>query len=100
MYTLDNIKPVDLATNSFGQNYNCTMIQMVSAFSSLINGGNYYKPHVVTKITDTDKQGEFSCTGGIEVSGVRIKCWRYYRPHGSESLRKALMNSCNPVFIA
>lgn len=52
MYTLDNIKPVDLATNSFGQNYNCTMIQMVSAFSSLINGGNYYKPHVVIKITD------------------------------------------------
>lgn len=52
MYTLDNIKLVDLATNSFGQNYNCTMIQMVSAFSSLINGGNYYKPHVVTKITD------------------------------------------------
>jgi len=52
MYTLDNIKPVDLATNSFGQNYNCTMIQMVSAFSSLINCGNYYKPHVVTKITD------------------------------------------------
>lgn len=51
------------------------------------------------KITDTDKSGEFCCTGGIEVAGVRIKCWRYYRPHGSESLREALMNSCNPVFI-
>ena len=50
-------------------------------------------------ITDTDNEGEFSCTGGIEVAGVRIKCWRYYRPHGSESLRQALMNSCNPVFI-
>lgn len=50
-------------------------------------------------ITDTDNSGEFCCTGGIEVSGVRIKCWRYYRPHGSESLRQALMNSCNPVFI-
>ena len=50
-------------------------------------------------ITDTDNQGEFACTGGIEVGGVRIKCWRYYRPHGSESLREALMNSCNPVFI-
>ena len=50
-------------------------------------------------ITDTDKKGEFCCTGGIEVAGVRIKCWRYYRPHGSESLREALMNSCNPVFI-
>lgn len=50
-------------------------------------------------ITDTDNEGEFSCTGGIEVAGVRIKCWRYYRPHGAESLRQALMNSCNPVFI-
>ena len=50
-------------------------------------------------ITETDKEGEFCCTGGIEIAGVRIKCWRYYRPHGSESLRQALMNSCNPVFI-
>ena len=50
-------------------------------------------------VTDIDKEGEFSCTGGIEVAGVRIKCWRYYRPHGPESLRQALMNSCNPVFI-
>lgn len=50
-------------------------------------------------VTDIDKQGQFCCTGGIEVSGVRIKCWRYYRPHGAESLRLALMNSCNPVFI-
>ena len=50
-------------------------------------------------VTDIDKQGEFNCSGGIEVAGTRIKCWRYYRPHGSESLRQALMNSCNPVFI-
>ena len=50
-------------------------------------------------VTDIDKEGQFTCTGGIEVSGVRIKCWRYYRPHGSESLRQGLMNSCNPVFI-
>lgn len=52
MYTLDNIKTVDLATNSFGQNYNCTMVQMASAFSSLVNGGKYYQPHVVRKVTD------------------------------------------------
>jgi stage V sporulation protein D (sporulation-specific penicillin-binding protein) len=50
-------------------------------------------------ITQTDKAGEFCCTGSIEIAGVRIKCWRYYRPHGSESLRQALMNSCNPIFI-
>ncbi len=51
------------------------------------------------KITDTDNANEFNCSGSIEVAGVRIKCWRYYRPHGPESLRQALMNSCNPVFI-
>lgn len=50
-------------------------------------------------ITTTDKSGEFCCTGSINIAGTRIKCWRYYRPHGSESLRQALMNSCNPVFI-
>ncbi len=50
-------------------------------------------------ITTTDKEGEFNCSGAIEIGGVRIKCWRYYRPHGAESLRLALMNSCNPVFI-
>ena len=50
-------------------------------------------------IAETDKQGAYCCTGGIEIAGVRIKCWRYYRPHGPESLRQALMNSCNPVFI-
>lgn len=50
-------------------------------------------------VTDIDKEGQFACTGSIEVAGVKIKCWRYYRPHGSESLRLALMNSCNPVFI-
>ena len=51
-------------------------------------------------ITDTDNEGEFNCSGSIEIAGVRIKCWRYYRPHGSQSLRQALMNSCNPVFIS
>ena len=50
-------------------------------------------------VSGPDNAGEFCCSGGIEIAGVRIKCWRYYRPHGSESLREALMNSCNPVFI-
>ncbi len=50
-------------------------------------------------LTTPDKEGEFSCTGSIDVAGVKMKCWRYYRPHGSESLRQGLMNSCNPVFI-
>ena len=65
-----------------------SVFKLVTASASLEEG-----------ITDTDKAGEFCCTGGITVGGARIKCWRYYRPHGSESLRQGLMNSCNPVFI-
>ena len=44
----------DLATNSFGQNYNVTMIQMAAAFSACINGGYYYQPHVVKRILDSN----------------------------------------------
>jgi len=51
------------------------------------------------KIADSDIAGAYNCSGGIEIAGTRIKCWRYYRPHGSQSLRQGLMNSCNPVFI-
>lgn len=50
IYTEETMKPVDLAINSFGQTYNCTMIQMAAAYSSVINGGSYYEPHVVKQI--------------------------------------------------
>lgn len=54
LYTAENMTPVDLATNSFGQSFNVTMTQMASAFCSLINGGYYYEPHVVKQIQDED----------------------------------------------
>lgn len=50
VYDKDSMRSTELATCSFGQGYNCTMIQMMSAFCSLINGGYYYEPHVVKKI--------------------------------------------------
>lgn len=50
IYKEENMGPTDLATNSFGQNFNVTMVQMAAAFSSLINGGTYYQPHVVKQI--------------------------------------------------
>ena len=56
VYDADSMGTVDLATNSFGQNFNVNMIQQVSAFASLINGGNYYQPHVVKQILSSDGQ--------------------------------------------
>jgi stage V sporulation protein D (sporulation-specific penicillin-binding protein) len=52
VYQPENMGPVELATNSFGQGFNVTMTQMVAGFSSIINGGNYYEPHVVRQIQD------------------------------------------------
>ncbi len=54
VYTKDTIGPVELATNSFGQGFNATMIQTITSFCSLINGGYYYEPHVVDRITTAD----------------------------------------------
>lgn len=54
VFNRDNIGPTELATSSFGQGYNMTMIQVASAFSSVINGGYYYKPHVVKKVLDSN----------------------------------------------
>ena len=50
IYTADNMGPVEMWTSSFGQGYNATMVQVVSAFCSIVNGGYYYKPHVVSEI--------------------------------------------------
>jgi stage V sporulation protein D (sporulation-specific penicillin-binding protein) len=45
---------INLATNSFGQNFNTTMIQLGTGFCSLVNGGYLYQPYLVTKITDSN----------------------------------------------
>lgn len=52
LYTVDNMDETSLATNAFGQNFNVTMTQMLAGFCSLINGGEYYEPHIVKQIQD------------------------------------------------
>lgn len=52
LYSLEDMDSSTLATNAFGQNFNVTMTQLAASFCSLINGGNYYEPHVVKQIQD------------------------------------------------
>ena len=54
IYPEDQLSTINLATNSFGQSYNVTMVQMITGYCSLINGGKYYQPHMVSKITDAN----------------------------------------------
>ena len=50
IFQKDKIGPTELATLSFGQGFNTSMIQIASALSSLINGGNYYQPHLLKEV--------------------------------------------------
>ena len=54
VYDKNSMRTAELATNSFGQGFNATMIQTITGFCSLINGGYYYEPHVVDKITTAE----------------------------------------------
>ena len=54
LFTKDNMKGIDLAVNSFGQNFNVTMMQMMSGFCALVNGGYYYQPQVAARIENPD----------------------------------------------
>lgn len=54
VFNTQSMGDTELATSTFGQGYNVTMIQTIAAFASLINGGYYYEPHVVKQVTAPD----------------------------------------------
>ena len=86
----ENLKigPSELATCSFGQGFNVSMIQVASAFSSCINGGYYYQPHVVKKIMDTnggtveENEGNLLRTTISEQTSEKIKQYLYNTMYG------------------
>ena len=50
-------------------------------------------------LVTSDNTSDFYCSGYEDVSGVTMRCWNYENPHGAQSLRDSLANSCNPAFI-
>lgn len=65
LYTPDTMAPINLATASFGQGFSCTMIQEAAAIASIINGGNYWQPHVAEKVIDSSGTVVKSCGGTL-----------------------------------
>ena len=82
LYNANNMSELDLATNSFGQNFNVTMIQMTTAFSSLINGGYYYKPYIV--------QGIYNENGELVKSMDKTLVSMTISPETGEFLKNAM----------
>lgn len=85
VYKVENMGPMDLATNSFGQNYNCTMVQMAAAFASVINGGYYYEPHVVKQILNE--------SGSVIQKNDRLLVRETVSASTSDLIRKALVRT-------
>lgn len=85
IYSADNMNSSELATCSFGQGYNCTMIQMISAFCSLINGGSYYEPHMVKKVVNSS---------GATVQNVDPRLLKHTI---SEETSQRIIEMCNTV---
>lgn len=52
LYSQSAMHEVELATNTFGQGFTCTMVQEWAAFSAVVNGGYYYRPHMVRQVLD------------------------------------------------
>ena len=50
-------------------------------------------------VVSTDTPGDFYCSGYELINGIKINCWKYQTTHGSQTLRQALMNSCNPALM-
>lgn len=85
VFNENTLNESELATSSFGQGFNVTMIQMASGFAALVNGGYYYEPHVVSKI--------LSPSGSV-VQNIEP---RLIKQIISESTSERIIDYCNSV---
>ncbi len=87
VYSEEDMDKASLATNAFGQNFNVTMIQVASGFSSLINGGYYYQPHILKKTMDED--------GNIISENDSVLLKKTVSKETSDTLRDYLYSVCD-----
>jgi len=85
VYDAQNMGSSELATGTFGQGFNVDMIEMITAFCSLVNGGNFYEPHMVSKIINSQ---------GATVKSIEP---RVLRQTVSESTSDKIIEYCNLV---
>lgn len=85
VFNSETMHKTELATSSFGQSQSTTMIQMASAFSAVVNGGNYYRPHVVEEIV--------SESGAVIQSNNNVLESRIITEDTSKLLRKYLLRT-------
>ena len=76
-----------------------TGLMRITAIGDVYEPGSTFKILTAAAAIDcgaTNPDEGFYCSGRITVDGSTVRCWG--NPHGAESMKKALQNSCNPVF--
>ena len=74
-------------------------LMRITVLSDVYEPGSTFKMLTAAAAIDcgaTTPQDGFYCSGKITVSGSTVRCWG--APHGAQSMKQALENSCNPVF--
>lgn len=90
LHSAENMGITELATGSFGQGFNVSMIQMVAGFSSLVNGGYYYEPHMVKQIRTTS---------GAVVENIEPRVLKQTVSEStSELIRQYCVAVCDPAY--
>lgn len=74
-----SMQTIDAACNSFGQTINVNMVQMISAYSSVINGGYYYQPHIVKRIESATGEVKQENTATLVRQTVTASTSKYLR---------------------
>ena len=90
VHSAAELRATELATGSFGQGFNVTMIQMITGFCSLVNGGYYYEPHLVKQICTTS---------GAVVENIEPRVLRQTISEStSDLIREYCVAVCNPDY--
>ena len=83
-YNIDDCHEVELATMSFGQRFSITPLQLITAVSASVNGGNLMQPRIVSKVVNTDT--------GVETELAPVKVRQVISEETSNKI-KSMMKS-------
>ena len=75
-------------------------LMRITTISDVYEPGSTFKILTCASVLDAglaSPEEPFYCSGSITVDGDTIRCWG--NPHGAQTLKTGLQNSCNPVFV-
>ena len=86
LFNINKVGPVELATTSFGQGVSVTPLQQITAVSSIVNGGNLYKPYIMKSILDSKTNNVYLVDAKIDTCDDVYDMTFELRPHTESNI--------------